>query len=398
MSSTLSGAPAQESAAVAFANRTDLVRRIIKESQYRTFRVRATVGYDRLPDNELAEYALSALGHGFYRALIEKFSDTRKLTPQWWAEHRRAATGHGKDRTADLSIIVEQFPEFREFYVTLTDDEVVQAAKVEFYDMIAAVGTDYHQIEAQRKHNGAGDAIVLSQKSLKHSTTVPAGLPDVQAILLDAESGSVDFMDPTAQDAVENVLALSALNDERDPLGPVVTRVATIALREYGTNGLFWLLERLFLPTRFTEVLRAIGGNEEELGKSEFERIKRDMVRKLPEVHERMMMLLRDDPDMLQLREMVWATAKPSSPAPTSIGHAVATKERERYVERHRAGLLRRLQSDGEDVLAESLAGFTAAAITPCVHEYVKAINNSDPTAWPTLKAKLHKVTEARAA
>lgn len=389
--------PTQEAAANAFANRDDLVRRILKEMRYRTYRVRATIGYDRLPDNELADYALSALGFGFYRALIEKFSAERGLNTDWWTEQRRETAGHGKDRTSDLQIILANFDDFTSFYVPLTDDEVVAAAKIEMYDMIAAAGTDYHQMEEQRKHTKGGELITAPGQHVRGHIQGSLDSPDIAPLVLDLETGDVDFIDPEAQEDVENVIIRSMLTDERDPLGPVITRVAAVAIREYGTNGLFWLLERVFLPTRYSEVLRAVGGNEEELGKTEFERIKRDMVRKLPEVHERMMTILRDDPDMQELRDLLWTKRAVAAPV-DARQHQTVTQERERYIERHRTRLLRRLEWEGESGLAESLSGLTAAEITPCVHEYVKAINDTNPDAWPLLKGKLARVFEVKAA
>jgi hypothetical protein len=389
------GAQEQERAAYAFAKRIDLRRRVIKESFIRINRVRKTVGRARLPDEILPSYAQSALTHGFYRALIEKFSEAKGFGHEWWVEKRRLNGRHGKDRTADLEIILDCCPDFRDFYAPLTDGEVVAAAKQEFFDSVAASGTDYHQIESQRRHRGVNSGVVMLTKNAGRFEAQP--VPDAKIVVLDTDEGRIDFVDPTAHEDVENVVSLRMLQDDADPLGPVITRVAERALREYGQNGLFWLVERLFLPTRFTEVLRALGGDEEELGAVEFERIKRDMVRKLPEVHERMMELLKDDPDIAVLHEMITNGTQtgrlqpvPSHRANPPKENPVVAGEKARYVERHIEKLFDRLLADDEEDLALYLLDATIDKTVPIIHEFLRI--GDDAKLWKQFKCRLVKV------
>jgi hypothetical protein len=404
-STTLSSALAQETAASTFARRRDLLRRIVKESRFRTNRVRQTVGYYRLPDEDVKSYAVSALGYGFYRALIEKFSVEKRLSSDWWTEQRRAHAKNGKDKSADLKIVLDNYPEFASYYVELTDNEVVEAAKIEFYDMIAGVGTDYHQQEAQRKNGTtSGDVVMLSRTERGGFGAV--SIPDAKAVVLDAEAGDIDFVDPTAQDKVENVVLYELMNDDNDVLGPIITRIASIAFDHFEEAGLFWLVERMFLPTRFTEVLRAIGGNEEELGKTEFERIKKDMSRKLPVISEKMKELLADDPDMDKLRDSLWCKEDDCSGTrtgrlPTTLNVANTPKsdvqtEKQKSVARNAVKLLARLEEEeGESELTLYVGSKTPEELASIIPDYLKA--KDDSSLWSAFKRKLAKQMEKAA-
>jgi hypothetical protein len=360
----------QQAAAEAFARRKDLIDRVKHESRSRINRVRITVGYPRLPREDVNDFALSALGLGYYRALIRKFSTTNGLSDEWWSLKRREFADHGKDRSADLAIILSTHQEFADFHVPLTDDEVVKAAKIEFRDMIASAGTDYHQIEACRKASGR--------------MTHPIAVGDAP------DPATRELTDDTAQDAVENFALHKLMNDDNHPLGPMITRMATIAVREFGRNGLFWLVERMFLPTRYTEVTRALVGSEEEVGLKEFERVKRDMSRKLPEVHSYMVEILRDDEEMEGLLDLMWSDSTSTSRIP-SIGSTInVTKpdisdERERSRERNRTKLIDRLKADDELELLDAFSGLPASATIPILADYIKCRD----TAWESFKAKL---------
>lgn len=392
----MSGSP-QDRAALAFARRLDLQKRLLDESRWRINRVRKTVGYDRLPEDELPALVLSAIGHGFYRALVNRMTTERNLTHEWWVAKRREYAGAGKDRSADLQIILDEFPDFGSYYPSepLTDEEVLDAAKQEFRDSIAAGGTDYHQLEMQKDERTAnvGNGVEMLSRSEERGYFQKVPITDDKVVILDTDEGNIDFVDPTAQDKVENVLFYRMLEDDQHPFGPLITKVAQIAIREYGQSGLFWIVERMFLPTRYHDVLRTMGGTEQELGKKEFERVKKTMSRKLPEITARMRELLVNDPEMQQLRETLWGDGGAcKAKAPTTAGDMDATKasERDRFIERTRAKLLTRMQRDDDvKALVPAISALSAEQVAPFLHAFTKVVK--DDIYWPQVKKAIQK-------
>jgi hypothetical protein len=339
----------QQEAAAHVVGRSDLLSKLANITSYRTYRVRKTVG-SLLDDDEVKTSLHTALGTGFFRALLVRFCEDHGLTKEWWIAARNKYERHGKDRTHDLEIILKERPDFRDYVVDLSDAELLDAAKLEYRDSIAAIGTDYHQMESQRQNaDNYGEVLMLKRpRDLAEMSPVAFHNP-TQTILLDATEGEVDFVDPTAQDRVENVLVHRLMDDENNPLGPIVTQVAVLALREYGPGGLFWLVETLFLPKRYTDVLRVMAGTEEELGAKEFDRVRRDMVRKLPDIHTRMLSIIRTDPAFTALVEMIDASRTlplraPKAPVSRPLQSVVA-QERARFAKRHWPRLKARLSS-----------------------------------------------------
>lgn len=302
------GRKLQQEKAAAFALRDDLKKRLLHESKIRVSRVRKTTRHiGGVTKKELDGLATSALAFGFYRALMQRFSDEHDLSPDWWRAQRRVYGRNAKDRTPDHDIIETCCPAFANYYPVspLTDEEVFAAAKLEFYDLLAAPGTDYHDREAQnriiRNHESSLGDLHLQRVAQR----APVDWDVAQDI--DRFGRLYQFIDLTAEDRLDDLDLKLYLESEENVLGPAFTHVATLAIQEYGEGGLFWLLEWLFFPKRYSDLLRTIGLSEDELGQKEFERIKRDMVRKLPEIHARMMGLLREDPEMLRLKTLLAA-------------------------------------------------------------------------------------------
>ena len=386
-----SAVAAQSELVEQFATRTDLQRSVIALSFNRISRVRRSTSFASLPTDELPGLARSALAFGVYRALIERFSLEQGLSHDWWVEQRRQHSRNGKDRQNDFDIILQAYPEFSSYIpsIPLTDDEVLKAAKVEFRDAIAAPGTSYHEQEVWTRRRRDGTSVSDSTfKVVSHDAKGRIGdYPD-----------HLDIMDPDAHKRVENFFLTQLQEDDRHVLGPAMTRVTAIALSEYGPSGMFWLVEWLYLPKKYTELLRIMGQTEEEMGKQRFEAVKRDMVRKLPQVHARMMELLRNDPDILHLRELmvpldhVHTTPSPRLPS-AAAKEATETyrAERPRFIERKRKALFAAIEADPEvaehiDVVRAFEQGPEMSAL---LQEFVRV--NGDEARWGKFKQQLVK-------
>lgn len=298
-------------ALAARAARPDLLAALKARCNRRLAVVRRSLGGGALGVDEVAPFYASALAFGYYRALIERFSEVHGLTDGWWLAHRRAHGGHGRDRTLDFEIIVAEFPDFPTFVpaVPITDDDVLDAAAREFRDLVAARGTEYA-------------ALKYEDRSAAMRTSEQWG--GAKLSFDDNDAMAEEFVDPTAHLEVEEVILQRMTQQDQDVLGAEVTRVCSLALQSFGPNGLFWLLEWLFLPKKYAEILRILGQNEATLGATEFERVRRDMTRKLPEVEAHMLALLRDDPAILALRERLRGAAP--TPAPPESPTAAAAR------------------------------------------------------------------------
>lgn len=371
MTASLDAGTRQRLAAEFFCNR-DLAKRLLADEDLkrRINTVRRTIGYIHLTNEDLFGYAQSAVAFGFYRALLTPFAAERGLDDDWWTEQRREHARSSKDRTADLDIIVAAFPEFACYFPErgVTDEEVLAAAKIEFRDAIAAPGSDYHDFTTKLRTRSqvASNFPVLTanrvgRPNARSKSTSPRGTQFHYT-----DGAEPDYIDADAQSRTENVDTYDLLEDDRDIFGPVVTRAMQVALREYGPSALHWLNDLLFFPKKYSDNLRSVGQSEEVLGKSEFERVKRDMVRKIPEIHARMLELLRDDPEIQKLRELFLA------PSPAIQKKAKASSpiagERQAYITR----TLKRMRDENwvpkaftDEQLIELIPAYHAARLDP---------------------------------
>lgn len=370
-----SGAGQRQRIAAEFFCNSDLARRLLDdiEVKRRISTVRKTVGYGQLTNDDLNGLAKSAIALGFYRALVNRFSEEHDITTEWWIEKRRLHARNGKDRTEDLSIITVYYPEFVSYYpaVALTEIEVFAAAKIEFRDSIASPGSDYHQRETESRHWRQGissDTPVQPVHTLLRTDRrdIASWAPDFWA---------PDFLDPEAHSRVENIFARRIDEDDSNIFGPIVTRAVQLALREYGPSAMHWLNDLIFFPKKYTDNLRSIGQTEEMLGKAEFERVKRDMIRKLPEMHAHMLEVMRNDPEIQRLRallsdEVQSPTVQKSKPAPSAIAH-----ERSQYQQRMCQKISHALSKEGlpeltADELVELIPDFLAFQRNPFKHSH----------------------------
>lgn len=286
------------------AGRATLARSLHRRCRARINRVRKTVGYDSLPAEDVTTSLETAISLGYFRANINRFSTDQGLDADWWREQRRIHAKTGKDRRQDFTIIAVNYPEFEEFEPSepVTAREILDNAETELFDLLASSGTDYHRahMEFYKVARFDGDTRnKLPELSMEGGVIVTH----------DEDTGEqqhVEVIDPSAQDRVENSFVYNMLDDDRNIFGPGLSRVVALAVSLYGRGGLFWVAEWLFFPGKYTELMRVVGLDEATLGQTKFEAVKRDMVRKIPQVHEDMLHRLKSDPVMLRLRDLLY--------------------------------------------------------------------------------------------
>lgn len=265
--------------------RRDLRSRLEASIKKRVARVRRTIGgHAALPDEEVSDLLPSALGHAVYRALAERFMQDRSITYGWLLDKRREYARNGKDKTWDSEIVRQEFPEFADYLPKpgLTDDEILLWAARDFNELVAGSGTDYHQ------WNAINRVSVMGGRAARWSSYRRSG------------------------DRVDNSLAVhdnfelrELLEDPECPFGPGYDKALSVAISQFGTAGIFWMLNWLFFPNQYTKILNLLGYREEDVGYNEFQNKKQELLRKMPKVHERVMEILRNDPEMVHLYEMV---------------------------------------------------------------------------------------------
>jgi hypothetical protein len=384
------GVASEQQALVAtIVARPDLHKRLNSETRARYNRVRKTIGCDPIAPGSHAGVITSALAFGVYRALIQRFSVDEGIADAWWRAKRLQFTRHSRDHGADHDIIATHYPEFAAYVprTPLTDDEIITAAKQEFRLQIAAAGTDYGDGEAQLRSTKAWPrpswpARIRQAAPRKGRSTLPGGLCYGREVGSNVgRSAFIDFFDEEAQSRVEDALVWERLYDERNVFGLSLSRVAALALRDFGTNGLFWLAEWLFFRGKYTELLRVMGVDAGTLGVKKFEALKRDMVRKLPQIHEHMMAVLRTDPEMLKLKDEVWGDTATEKTGETRFGNPPVdstdvSAERARSLLRQRTRFISRVASDPEVAhLAKTVAEAVPATggIDPLLVEFNRA-------------------------
>jgi len=330
------------------AHRAELTTKLSRQCRARVNRIRKTIGYDALPNDDLAISLDTATSLAYFRVLINRFSTEIGLDADWWRDKRRTHSRTAKDRTNDFSIITTYFPHFERYEppTPVTDREILDAAEKELFDLLAAPGSEYHDTHMQ-----------VYRKTEKYADPIPF-MPDATAIKNKRTERSREYeysvVDPSAQDRIENVFVFNMLDDDRNIFGPGLGRVAAVAIRTFGRGGLFWLAEWLFFPGRYTDLMRVIGLDEAALGQTKFEAVKRDMIRKLPQVHEDMMASLRNDPVMLKLRDLLYeddflATLPPASPLVSENKYIqMAREERAAFFIRARNRMLEYVRTDLE--------------------------------------------------
>lgn len=360
------------------ARRQDLLARLTKETAFRAVRVRRTVGR-MVPDREYKDALVASLATGYLRALAHRFAAQRGLDHGWWVEARRQAGLHGKDRSQDVGLLRTAYPEFDDFVVDVTDEEVLEAAKVEFRDALSAPGTVYHQVEQERRHQDFGALNVVST-----------------ATIASARNGEehIDIVDTEAVRRIEDVVALELWNSEEDPWGPLTTRIAHIALEEFGTGAVFWLVECMFLPGQWADVIRVVAGNEDEIGADEVERLRRDFIRKAPVIEQRVKERLKDDPVATRLLAS-WqdlheygSTPKERKPQMPQPGTSVVQQERERFITKYTERLSTRLFAASEMRLLRVFETRDDATRYELLHEFREY---DDDAKFPVFVEKLRR-------
>lgn len=379
--------------------------RLLTESRRRIARIRRTISEDALTADDANDLAYSALAFGYLRARIDRFSSEKGLTHDWWVEQRRATGSRGTDRSRDFDIILATHPEFRKFDPAITEEEFLDAAKDEFRDLIAAPGTDYHQIETQGRQRREGKSLDVGVLVVDRRGEVADLHDDVrqwigntnQTVATMVEDGRFDFMDPEAHLKIEDAVLGQIADDDRHILGPAISRALSVAMEVFGSNGAFWLLEYLYLPKKYTEILRVLGYDEAVLGKKEFERIKRDMSRKLPDVEAYMLEALKYEPAIHERRAFLRYTGEMPAPIPESpaaaASRAVYATERNRVMEKRRAALVARMEQDADVAgLATTVRELPVEAKTlaTLADRFLTVENNA--TNWTLLKRQMMKL------
>lgn len=341
--------------------RTDLLDALSTRTTKRLRRVLKTIGRGRMEKKEISDLRQSALGFGFLRALLDRFSTLHNLDDAWWLAKRKKYARNGRDRTNDLSIIAMIFPEFHSFFPHggLTDTEILEAATREFYDMIAAPGTDYYY-----EYHGVGSSKNVYDYKFR----------------VGSDNKEFEPSDPDALQFIDDTVLYPFRRDSNNIYGPIATRALALAVREYGQGGLFWFVARFLLPDKCTEVLRTIGLSVEELGVKKFEALRRDFERKLPQMDECILSLLREDPDVLSLRELLAEDRKTATPT-IATAPSLIDAERKGYISRQGRKLLAAIAADKELVsfkgkLEEELA---SGEITPTLALFINSYHDLAP-------------------
>jgi hypothetical protein len=200
-----------------------------------------------------------------------------------------------------------------------------------------------------------------------------------------------ELADPTAQARVEEVELFDAMEDDSHPLGAVVTRAMSIALEEFGEAGFYWVLSHLVIERSETEALRAFS---DDLKSDEFERVRRDMQRKFPQIGATILARLADDPEVRRLAELLHVPATPRREPAAPIASARYRSERERFLARRRdrmEAVLRAhatLAEHATRILAEDLQARRDDGSSPLLDQFVATENN--PTERDAVLKELH--------
>jgi hypothetical protein len=285
----------REAHAAALALRTDLEDRVQLAGAHRLNTCRAIAHSDSLSHQEVARDLPGTIQLGFNRALVTRFETEREITTDWWVEKRQLHAKHGQDRANDHLILNTYYPEFEEYYpvVAITDDEIVIGTVDELTRWVSAPGTDYHQTNAEQRLLRAGLSTETEVGAISHGANHPR-----------YSDGSVsDYRDRHAHQRIDLILDGNDPEDDSMIFGKYGNRIGVLAMREYGpVYALYWICERFFFQKRYSDVLRIVGGTEEQLGIREFERVKRHMARNFPAMTAHMIEILRNDPIMAEMR------------------------------------------------------------------------------------------------
>jgi hypothetical protein len=340
-----------------------------------------------LSEDELVDEQDEAIRFGVLHALACRFAAERGHTAAWWAEQRRARGLHARSRRRDIDIVAEQYPEFVTYVTALSDQEIVEAARLQLRLQIVdkivvphenietALHVEQHASTAAARHSHGKLAISRGVGHGQRSFTVPE---------------TIDAVDDAQQGRVENFLAVRALDDPANPFGPALTRLLSIALREVGPVGLVWVVEFAFFPKQYVEVLRFLGVDRAVIGDTQWWAMKRDMQRKLPKIAAHVLPIARQDPLLTALFEHLVGTPG-QAPAPAPQVQELRSDDRTRILARQRARLAAGLRNDARlapiaaTVLAEEEAAGTA--MTPTLERFLET--ERDPMRWRTFRTTL---------
>lgn len=308
---------------ITFLSRPDIKEKLREKTKWRVSHVRRILGWNEITTDDVESILDSAIAFGYYRALINRFSEDYGLDRNWWIEHRRKVGATAKDRTYDFEIIAEQYPDFLDYYpeIPLSDKDVLDAAADEFHDQFAGRGSDYLQYRygTMFRFEVDGQSAIPYRALDNHR---PTGRYQNALILTDEETTR----------EIEQFERQKMQSDASHPLGPAMTRALEVALKELGTAGLYWLLIKTVYDGQISKMYRALGKTEEEMGEMAFKAATRQMSRKYGAMDALMTEKLKADPVMQQLHEYMWDDDE--GPAPESReaeANPLADAERDKY-------------------------------------------------------------------
>lgn len=384
---------AREAHAASVASRPDLRTRLREAATRRIATCRSRTVSDSLTQHEISADLPGNLQLGFYRALMQRFVAERGIGADWWLAQRQQFAKNGRDRSRDPDILLAAFPEFATYYPAepLTDDEIIQGGVEELSRWIASPGSDFYISEMERRHSRAALATGVPEVEVGNSGMGALTVRGKSSASGKSAAKQVvsDFVDRTSLEYIDEIVEGNATGDESKIFGKYMNRAAVIAMREYGpTVGVYWFCEHFFLQKKYSDVLRILGGTEEELGQTEFERVKKHMTRNLPVVTTRMMTLLAADPVMQELKERLPVKRKP--PTESRAAHVVALKaERKASEARLYVRLLRKLREDGMQDAAAWLDSQREDIQARWLRRYQSIGHNS--VKWLSLKETLRR-------
>lgn len=333
--------------ALVVASRLDLRERIRKQTAFRINTCRSYSMGSSLTARDVGFDLPGTTQLGYYRALLTRFAGEKELTHEWWIQQRKAHGVGARDSRSDHAIVLVHFPEFASYYpaTEITDDEIVDGAVEELSRWVASPGTDYHTTKLLRKMqrdlvSPQGELTDTLQRYWTAGSTWKESDADNGA----SSGQTVNLIDPRAQKRIEDLAEGNDVEDAEQIFGTYAARVAMLAMRHYGPiYGLYWFCERFFLKRKYSDVLRILGGSENVLGVTEFERVKKHMTRNLPIMHEQMLRIIAADPvlaDVIGQQHTPRPTEIPSDPA-----RKLAAEEREKSKARNYRKLCEKLST-----------------------------------------------------
>lgn len=362
--------------ATRLAQNPDLQDRLLKAMRQRIATVRWRAGYDYLPSKEAKEKAETALYLGYFRLLAIQFALHAGNGEDWWKERRRELCGDARIRSLDSSIAAQEFGDALFLYrppVPFTEDEVLEAAQIEYYDQIASKGTYYHHIEAQErlvseqedKMKREGSIVfpidredrdpsfyrrkVYDDSVAGRSVVTPASNGESLDYGEQTEEPTHEFSDDEAHENIINHARLRYEEDDAHVFGRagslIYAKTTLLTNARIALQWVFWHID-FKEGRRYEELMVCLGESEEQCGgKTAFKSKAQHLRRKIEWMDEHIAPLLRDDPDLQEVCALLWGDTgldqtPPTIPPPT-LPESLEAKEtcsteREKFFNRQR--------------------------------------------------------------